>query len=457
MTVMPQGSDAGTDPVEDAVALARAVAPEVDAVLLTHFADAETLDTFRPGETGLATVQAVNRAVAAELAAAGVEVLVQKADRAAFRRWMRERDDTPETRRRWIDRRGLLRGGAARDLLGLEPGPEARSPRIGKVPGPVADRLLAAWQDEDDSEFDDLAQALLAAGREDVLELALRKLGEAGGEEAAAELEGEFLACAEAGRLGPSGWAALVALPVALQVDALPDAVALGESLLGAGALPEDLEVSFLPGWRSPDSLTELPPLALRRVLLDLLAGREPQDLPPGDMDDLKQRGFGVLLGLQVDWTIPIWDEIMARGGLPPGTVEDEDGDTPEEARRAELFDAWRAAIFETSGSCVPLALVPPSEVGAEIADFLDEAEGHAGGIEEIRDFVAVGRQEAGSEDIVCRAEVVGDDLELALYTERGRFLDGLTVPAERLPAPAEEMPRLIAAFVRVVKDTPGR
>ena len=313
-----------------------------------------------------------------------------------------------------------------------------------------------AFDDEDGAAFDELAQALLAAGREDVLDLAVRKVGKAQGDEAAAEFEGELLALAEAARLGPSGWAALVALPVAIQMDALPDAVALGESLIQSGGLPDTAEVTFLPGWRSPDALTDLPPIALRRVLLDLLAGREPRDLPCGDTDDLKQRGFGVLLGLQIDWTIPIWDEIAALGGLPSRPVE-EDGEAPEEARRAVLFDHWRAATFETSGSCVPLALVPASEVGAEIADFLDEAEGHAGGIEEIRDFVAVGRQEAGSEDVVCRAKVVDGDLELSLYTERGRFLDALTMPADRLPEAAEEMPRLIASFVRVVKDVPGR
>lgn len=453
---MPQTRKAGADPVEEAVALARTVAQDIDAILLTHYADPDTLDTFRPGEADLGMVAAINRAVAVELTAAGVELFVQKADRAAFRRWMRERDDTPETRRRWVDRGKLLRGAEAHRLLGIDAAPEAGRPAFGKAPGPIADRLLAAFDDEDGSAFDDLAQALLAAGREDVLDLAVRKIGEAEGDEAAAEFEGELLALAEAGRLGPSGWAALVALPVALQVDALPDAVALGESLIGSGAVPDTADLRFLPGWRSPDALTELPPIALRRVLLDLLAGREPRDLPRGDTDDLKQRGFGVLLGVQIDWTIPVWDEIAARGGLPPAPVE-EDGETPEEARRAALFDQWRAATFETSGSCVPLALVPPSEVGAEIADFLDEAEAHAGGIEEIRDFIAVGRQEAGSEDVVCRAEVVGDDLALSLYTERGRFLDGLTMPADRLPASAAEMPQLIASFVRVVKDAPGR
>lgn len=452
---MPQLSEPGGDPLEEAVALARDVAPDIDTVLFTHYPDPETLDTLRPGGMDLETVVAVQRAAATEFAAAGVEILVQKASRAAFRRWMQARGDAEEARLGWIDRAGLLRGAAAHRLLGIAAAPEPGRPNFGKAPGPTAQRLLAAY-DEEEEEFEDLAQSLLEAGRADVLDLALRKTAEAGGAEAAEALEAELLALAEAGHVGPSGWAELVALPVALQLDALPDAASLGDSLIGSGIMAESAEIRFLPGWRSPDALAELTPLALRRVLLDLVAGAEPRDLPPGDTDELRQRGFGVLLGLRIDWAIPIWDQIAALGGLPEDASEDEE-DGPEASRRAALFDQWRAAVFETTGSCVPLAVVPPSEVGAEIADFLEEAEGHASGITEIEDFVAMGRQEAGSEDVVCRAEIIGEDLELALYTERGRFLDSLTMEAARLPASAEEMPRIIASFVRVVKDAPGR
>jgi hypothetical protein len=44
----------------------------------------------------------------------------------------------------------------------------------------------------------------------------------------------------------------------------------------------------------------------------------------------------------------------------------------------------------------------------------------------------------------------------LSIYTTGGRFLDSMTVAADRLPAPAEQMPRLLESFVRVVRDTPG-
>ena len=320
----------------------------------------------------------------------------------------------------------------------------------------MADRLLALLDADDAGAIDDLTQALLDAGRGDILDLAIRKIGQRYGDDAAEELEGNLLAAAEGARMGPSGWAELVTLPVALPPSSMPDAAAMGASLVAAGLLAETVEVRFLPGWRSPDAVEALSPIALRRVLLDLLSGEEPRDLPPGDTDDLARRGFGLLLGLQLDWAIPSWETITADG--PPDAPDEEDeGTTPEQARRAALFDGWRGAVFEASGGGVPLALVPPSEVGSEIAEFLDEASGHVGGLEEIRESVTTARNEAGGEDVVCRPEVIGETLELAIYSESGRFLDSLTLPAARLPARAEEMPRLIQSFVRIVKDAPGR
>jgi hypothetical protein len=92
---VPQPTDQD-DPITQAAFLARDIAPDLNVVLITHYPDVETLDTPRPGETDLQTTLAVNRAVAREMLDAGVEVLVHRADRAAFRRWMSGRDNTPE-------------------------------------------------------------------------------------------------------------------------------------------------------------------------------------------------------------------------------------------------------------------------------------------------------------------------------------------------------------------------
>jgi hypothetical protein len=435
--------------VAQAVDLARDVAPDLDAVLLTHYADAETLDTLRPGESDLATARAVNRAVAEEILHASGEVVVQRADRAAFRRWISDRDDTPENRRRWIDRPHLLRGEAALELLGIK-SPVPPQLTFGKAPGPAADRLLEAFDDADSGEFDVLVQALLTAGRIDVLDLAVRKLGERRGDEAGDDLNWVLLVAAEGAALGPSPWAELVALPVALSAGDVPDGEELAQGLIASGALPDSEELRLLPGWRSPEALAQLSFGAVRRVLLDLVEGRPPRDLPPGDTDDLTRRGFGVLLGLSIDWAIPIWDEIAAAGGLPE-EPDDEAAETPEEAHRAACFDRWRGQVFQQSEGCVPLGLVALSQVANEIAEFVAEAGEQTSGLEEIRDFVEAGRRTAGGE-VVCRPKIVGEDLELSLYTGAGELVQQLTLPGSRLPAPLEDMASLIGAFVEVVE-----
>ncbi len=447
--------------ITQAIELARDIAPGLAVVLLTHYPDADTLDTLRPGQTSLATVTAVNRAVAVEMLQAGVEVVVQRGDRAAFRRWFSGRDDTIEMRLGWIDRPNLLRGPAALRLLGLEPQAAPPQPRFGKAPGPVADHLLDVFSDEDGAEFDTLVQALMAAGRTDVLDLAVRKLGEREGQAAADDLDWVLLVAAEGGVLGPSGWAELLALPVALPAGDAPDGEALGRGLLESGAVAETDEVRLLAGWRSPEALAGLSYSAVRRVLVDLVAGAPPRDLPPGDTDELARQGFGVLLGVRIDWAIPVWEQIEAAGGAPEtpdseDVLDDDEALTPEQARRAGLFDAWRSRVFQQGAGCVPLNLVPLSQVSNEIAEFLAEAGEQTEGLEEIREFVAAAQCEAGAQEVVCYPTVVGEALELAVYTQAGQLLDRLTIPPNRLPAPAEEMPPLLSAFVRLAEHDPG-
>jgi hypothetical protein len=461
---MSEAADRRARIVERAAALARDVAPELASVLLTHFPDAETLDTLRPGTAeDLDTIAEVNQAVAAELASAGVQVVVQVADRAAFRRWMDGRADTQENRLAWRHRGHLLHGDAALAAVGLDAKfarprtasgrPDGKSPGKSSASTTPADRLVKAFIKDGGTEFEALAQELLNAGRQGVLDLAIRKAGDRYGEAAAEDLAMELLALAEGAAIGPAGWAELVALPVALPPGAAPQPEALAESLAAAGVLPDSLEIRFLPGWRSPLAMAQLNPCALRHVLLDMVAGKPPAALPPILADSLDEDGFGVLLGLQLDWSIPVWEEIAAHG-LPKPPEEDEE--SPEETARATAFDRWRNAVHEAHEGCVPLALVPVSEVTAEIADFLAEGGEELGGLEEIREFVAVARGEAPGEEVVCRPEIIGDGLELSLYTTGGRFLDRLSLSAAQLPARAEETLRLVSSFVPLVKDKPG-
>ncbi len=447
---MTKSDDDLIELVQEAVALAEDVAPDLNSILITHYPDADSLDMLRPGGSDLETTVAVNRAVAEAFVAQGVQVFVQRADKAAFRRWMADRADTAANRLAWIDRTRLLGGTAALKVLGVAPGHSPDHPALGATPGPLADLLLEAYSDQDDDTlFRAIAEDLIAAGRDDALELALRKARDQLEDGAADVLALEFREMAEAAEIGPSGWAELVTLPVALIPGSVPDAAELGKSLIASGAVPDKIELRFLPGWRSPEALAVLHPTAIRRVLLDLVAGAEPRDLPPGDTDDLAKAGFGVLLGLQIAWDIPIWDDILANG-LPE--EPDDAQETSDDAARMAAFEQWRGSVAGSSGGCVALALVPPSIVQDEIFEFMDEAGEHSRGIEEIRDFVAMARREANDEEVVCRPEVIGTGLEISLFTRAGRFLDSLTLPADRLPARAEGMPHLLEAFVPIIR-----
>ncbi len=441
--------------VELAVARAQEVAPALDLVLMTHYPDADTLDTFRPEETDFDTVAAVNMAVAAELAASGVRVFVQRADRASFRRWMTGRADTQDTRWAWRDR-SLLRGTAALKALGVDPTLASPPEKLGNAPGPLADRLVAAFtedEDEEGSEFEELAHELLATGRNDVLDLAVRKARDRIGEEAADDLTWELLLMAEGAEIGPSGWAGLVALPVALPPHDVPDATELRESLLAADVLPPTADTRFLPGgarrMRSPGSTQSLSAASWSTWLQ--VSSRVTCPQPPRTIWQRRASascsGWRSTGRSRFGMTLPP----MARRrnhrkarrrrrtppGLPPSTAGGQRPSTQWAACRWHWCPYWRSRT--RSPTTWP-------KLGQQF-----------GGIEEIRAFVAGARREAADEKVVYRPEVLGVGLELSLYTPSGRFVGSMNMPADRLPARAEDMLRLVELIVPGVKNTPGR
>ena len=452
---MPRSTGPEDGRVEAAVAQgeaqAKAAAPGLRSILFTHCEDAETLALLRPEAGDLATAAAVNRAAAAAMAAAGVKVFVQRGDRARFADWMEGRDDRPGA---WRDRGRLLAGGEALALLGLDP--KLARPRPGRASGTPADRLLRAFLGEDAAAFEAVAQEVLEAGRDGAIEVALRKAAERYGEEAAGELAEELLQLAEGAAIGPSGWAELAVLPFALPAGPLPDAAALGRGFLGSGALPDSVELRLLPDWRLAEAVEALGPGGLRRVLLDWWPGGRPSHCRrrgAGAGGGRLRRAAGAAARLGHPGLGP-----GGGGGAHPraargcaAAAADAGGD-----RRAEAFARWREAIVEATAGCAPLGLVPPSELAAEIEDFLAGDEDEADGLEEIREFVAMAQREVPGEEVVCRPEVIGEALELSLYTRAGRFLDSLRLGPEQLPARAEAMPAVIAGFVPLVKDAPA-
>jgi len=196
----------------------------------------------------------------------------------------------------------------------------------------------------------------------------------------------------------------------------------------------------------------------MRRILTELAERREPRDLPPGDTDDLVRSGFGVLVGLRIDWNLAIWDEIAAAGRL---TEEDEPEaeETPETRAQAKAIEARRGRVAAETGGSVPLDLVPLAETGDVIATFLDETAGQVSGLDQIRDFIAETEDQAEGAEVVCHPAITGQGLdpglELVAYTVAGRPLGVMALQASDLPAPPDAMRGIIGGWARLVPVPP--
>ncbi|WP_431269508.1 Bug family tripartite tricarboxylate transporter substrate binding protein [Dankookia sp. P2] len=159
--------------------------------------------------------------------------------------------------------------------------PPRRPPGAKTGGGTPADRLVRAWLDQDDEAFAEQAEGCIAGGRDGVLSAALRKLAERYEEDAVEDFALALGEIAEVAEAGPGfDMAELVLLPI-LPAGTLPDPAPLATGLAACGAFPAEAEVVFPAGWRSAEAIGALSPVALRRVLLEVAAGRPPADLPP--------------------------------------------------------------------------------------------------------------------------------------------------------------------------------
>lgn len=438
----------------DPIAQADAVAERVRAVLFTSFPDAETLELLRPGAGPLEEVRAAQREGAAALARAGVQILVQRADRAGFRRWQdaqaRATSGQPDPLL-WRDRQGgYLQGEAALRELGL-PASLIRRPAL-RGSGSPAERLVRAFAANDAGAMQLQVEALLAEGRQGVLDQAARRLAERYQDEAVEAFEYGLMASAGSLQGGPSGWVTLITLPAGLPPTQLPDGAALIESLLAAGAMPEQVELRLLPEWRDPALLRDITPCALRGALQDLLAGRAPAALPPADPQALLQGGIGMLIGLEFDWRITSWEQLLAGDLPPPEPLEEDAADEaemvdPQIAALEDAYDAWSSRVFQETNGCVPMPLTPASDTLADIDDFTSVE-----GVDELRQAIEMAQQEAGEETVVGDPDFNEGGLALGLYTESGRYLDTVSIPIEQLPLPEEDMREMLAQLLPLRK-----
>ncbi|WP_149537939.1 hypothetical protein [Siccirubricoccus phaeus] len=449
---------------EEAAAHASAWVPVLPAILLTHFPDQGTLDALRPEAPPLPVMAEINRAVARAALAFGTKVLVQVADAAEFRAWLESPAESPRNPLAWRRRAPRLMGDAALATLGLDPRRVER-PKPRRSLGSPAERLVQAAFAPDPPAFEALAEELLQAGRQGVLDQAVRRAADRYEDDSVEHLEDLLYLTAEAKAVPPTGRAVLVALPMVLPEDRpAPEAAFIAESFLASGAAGEFAELRLLPAWRTPGPLLDLAPVAMRRALEDMLAGREPSALPPATEAELAEEGIGLLLGLNLSWDIPEWAEIDRSPAPDPTAPADLAALDPQTAAHAavedaaeDAFDSWAEEIADRFRDCVPLHLVGASQLEAELEDYFGEATlaDIPETLVELGDFVLMAEQEAGGVPIV--GHIAGRDgvrLSLALYTKEGRFLDSRDFDLAALPPEALDQ---LGELVELVETPPGR
>ncbi len=298
--------------------------------------------------------------------------------------------------------------------------PRRRAVAMGAGAGTPADRLIRTWLDEDYDAFEDLAEELIAGGRDGVLAAAMRKLSERYEDEAVEEFVGALTGLAEAAE-GQDAFhfAELVLLPI-LTEGPPPDPALLANGLASSGAFPPEAEAVFAEGWRSAEAVRSLSPCALRRVLLDVAGARRPADLPPLPPGGMAEGGIAVLVGALAFRTEPPRGDPDADPGVPAAA------DEARESGRVDPFDRWRASLgAEVTKGVVVLSPCSPSDLADEIRAFLLEgAEEVDAMLDEVIDFVEAARGEAGGEEVVTRLAGREGAVELTVLTRSGRELD---------------------------------
>ncbi|MFZ4405836.1 MAG: hypothetical protein ACOYOH_00775 [Paracraurococcus sp.] len=325
-----------------------------------------------------------------------------------------------------------------------QPAPRRQADRRSGA-GTPADRLIRAWIDQDDEAFAELAEELIAGGRDGVLATAIRKLSDRYEPDAVEEFG---LALTEIGEMADGApafdIAELVLLPV-VAAQALPDPGPLASGLLGSGGFPPEAEMRFLADWYAAEAIGGLSPAALRRLLLDLVAGRPPADLPVLAGDAASQGTVAVLLGAAIFRDAPTAEELESESeALLEREAEAADA-------RAEAFETWRDALPpELTGGALILSPCAPSELADQIHELLD---GAGPDIEEILDFVEAAREEAGGAEIVARLAAGGEGVELTVLTRAGRTLDSRVFGEAEDGLTVEDLREALDGHIEILDD----
>ncbi len=285
--------------------------------------------------------------------------------------------------------------------------------------GTPADRLVRAWLDEDYDTFEDLAEELIAGGRDGVLLAARRKLSEKYEDEEVDEFATALTEMAEA-VTGQDAFdiSELVLLPV-VTAGSLPDPATFTGGLASSGAFPPEAKVVFAEGWRSVEAVNSLTPSALRRMLLDIANGRPPANLLPLQPGDLTDGGIVVLVGAVAFDAEPSDDDLDADAELLVAA------DEVRERERSDAFDRWRASLNpDALKGALILPFCSPSQLMDEIRALLEGVDAGDPTLDEIVDFIGTARDEAAGEEVVARLVVREGSVQLTVLTRSGQELD---------------------------------
>jgi hypothetical protein len=323
--------------------------------------------------------------------------------------------------------------------------PDRRADAKGSA-GTPADRLVRTWLTGDDDAFGDLAEQIIAEGRDGVLSAAMRKLAERHADEEVEEFGAALLEIAETAEgQDRFHFAELVLLPIVTAGPA-PDPGLFTHGLAASGLFPAQADLAFADGWRSAEALLALSPAAIRRVLLDVAAGRAPAELPPQAPASMTEGGIAVLVGA------------MMLRAAPPEDSSDLGGsdvlDESEESAESDTFERWLGSLDPAATrNAVVLPLCAPSGLADEIRMILEEADAEEPVLGEIIDFIETAQGEAGTEEVVARLSSHPRGVGVTLLTRSGRELDSRLFELEDSHLTADDVRRVAESCVPILDD----
>jgi hypothetical protein len=194
-------------------------------------------------------------------------------------------------------------------------------PRPRKIPPETrASRIVRAFGRGDRAELAGILDEALDDGDEKSLDAALSRIGALFGDDAADDLASDTMVAAQTLAMPGGTTSFLLALAVISSGEASlpsPETLLSGMPEPGGAYAP-------LPGWRRAVDLARLSPVGYRRLLRDLVAGRDPGDaLPRWTGFDEDGPPVVAILGRDLRWPIATPDDGASSSAQEPSDMEE--------------------------------------------------------------------------------------------------------------------------------------